>query len=224
MLFAFAASVLIVGCWSSSPLAKSRIVNGTEVQPPHKYPWIVFLESNKVFVVCGGSLLNKRVVLTAAHCTAKEGLKPEDLTVHLGVHQNPLRFNESGVVWVRVHKFLQHPDYVMEGPATYYDYSLLTLMEDIKFSDHIGPIALPNDQSQQYIGTRAVIAGWGVTTLFGELEMTDVLMETNVMVLASDKYGLYSKDFDITEEMVCAGAPFTDACTGDSGGEIHPIT
>ena len=212
--FAFAALVLIVGCQSSSPLAKPRIVNGTEVQPPHKYPWIAFLESHKGFVACGGSLLNKRVILTAAHCMDKEGLKPEDLTVNLGVHQNPLRFNESGVVRVGVQKILQHPDYVREGPAIYYDYSLLTLMEEVEFSDRVGSIALPNDQSQQYVGTGAVVAGWGATRSFGE--MTDVLMETNVMVLASDKCGLYSKDFDITEEMVCAGAPFTDACTGDS--------
>lgn len=49
--------------------ARQRIVGGSPA-PEGKYPFQVFIKSNSEFR-CGGSILNKRHVLTAGHCYQK---------------------------------------------------------------------------------------------------------------------------------------------------------
>jgi len=45
----------------------NRIVGGVETLV-NQYPWMVLLMYNDHFY-CGGSIINSRYVLTAAHCT-----------------------------------------------------------------------------------------------------------------------------------------------------------
>ncbi|ROT82875.1 putative trypsin-1 [Penaeus vannamei] len=47
-----------------------RIIGGTEVSPPFRYPWLVGIYEtlNLERPFCGGSIINTRYVVTAAHC------------------------------------------------------------------------------------------------------------------------------------------------------------
>ncbi|GFU47688.1 hypothetical protein NPIL_673231, partial [Nephila pilipes] len=46
---------------------EGKIVNGEEVKPLNKYPWIVPLNVGTL-TVCGGALISRTFILTAAHC------------------------------------------------------------------------------------------------------------------------------------------------------------
>ncbi|GFU41455.1 hypothetical protein NPIL_611691 [Nephila pilipes] len=46
---------------------EGKIVNGEEVTPLNKYPWIVPLNVGNL-TICGGALISRTFILTAAHC------------------------------------------------------------------------------------------------------------------------------------------------------------
>ena len=48
--------------------ANNIIAGGQSVRNAEKYPWLVSIRTKTGFHFCGGSLLNSRWVLTAAHC------------------------------------------------------------------------------------------------------------------------------------------------------------
>ena len=77
-----------------------RIINGTEVNPPHKYPWLVSVFWNGCFAngicgigrhVCGGSIINEKYVITAGHCcfldTSISGPTKNGVFVLTGIHK-----------------------------------------------------------------------------------------------------------------------------------------
>ena len=77
--------------------------------------------------ICGGSIIDERNILTAAHCT--DGREAKDFTAWVGDHNIRLPDDETEHV---VCGLTQHPEY--EGPTTYNkDIAILHLCEPLTF-------------------------------------------------------------------------------------------
>ena len=87
---------------------------------------------------------------------------------------------------------------------------------------HIRPICLPTDTSDNYAGDKAIVTGWGYTSVANDV--SNKLMEVEVYVKTNDQCKNKSEysSSQITSAMLCANFPVggKDSCRGDSGGPL----
>ncbi|XP_065805957.1 putative serine protease 42 [Labrus bergylta] len=138
----------------------TRIVGGEDA-PPGSWPWQVSLQ---IFGghVCGGSLINKEWVMTAAHCFFSAS--PTDWQVSLG-RQN-LQGENPNEVTKSVDTIILHPNY--DSVTSDNDIALLRLSTPVQFTDYIRPVCLAAGDSTFNNGTDSWVTGWGAVQEGGE--------------------------------------------------------
>jgi len=191
---------------------KCRIVGGTQAVS-NEFPWQVGIKTNSgKHPFCGGSILSKRTILTAQHCT--NGLDVSSMKVVVGDHDTQAA---DGEIEYAVEEKLEHSGFDWETLAN--DFAILYLSEDLVFGDTVGPVCLPSKENDDaYDDVVATVTGWGTTYEDGPvaqfLQKVDVDTMTNEA--CNNDYG----EGEIQDNMICAARNGKDACQGDSGGPL----
>ncbi|XP_078147060.1 uncharacterized protein LOC139919094 [Centroberyx gerrardi] len=205
-------SLLSVVC-GTTPL-NNRIVGGEDA-PAGSWPWQVSLQSFGGHV-CGGSLINREWVMSAAHCFFSSSTS--GWQVSLG-RQN-LQGKNPNEVSRTVAEIILHPSY--DSDASDNDIALLRLSSPVKFTDYIRPVCLAASGSVFNNGTDSWVTGWGRIQEGVPLPFPETLQEVEVPVLGNRQCNCLNGVGTITDNMICAGvlAGGKDSCQGDSGGPM----
>ncbi|CAL4136874.1 unnamed protein product, partial [Meganyctiphanes norvegica] len=203
----------------------AKIVGGDEVKPPHRYPWQVALKRGKYYTAsCGGTLINEKWVLSAAHCygefttsNCKNDAGGERFIVVIGEHdQKTKKDNAPYYEEINVKRHINHPQWNCH--TFRFDFSLLELIKPVNFKGHLQPICLPADDSKKYGGEKATVSGWGLTSEGGSQSKT---LQQVILTVRDLNCGGYT-GFQMSPEKMCVGGyeKGLDSCQGDSGGPL----
>ncbi|CAK8680068.1 unnamed protein product [Clavelina lepadiformis] len=196
-----------------------RIIGGNEARNG-SWPWQVMVVAGSSF--CGGSIIDERFVLTAAHCVNNIFL-PSSLEVYVGRHS----FDNNGEGKLLVAKnIIVHPAYNLSNLQN--DIALLELEDAISFGTNIRKICYPsaNDSSiDPDAGTICITTGWGnVSPSGGPFIAPETLFQARVPIVDLDRCNVsYSSSIHVLDSHICVGY-FDDGgvgpCHGDSGGPL----
>ncbi|KAJ8718947.1 hypothetical protein PYW07_016503 [Mythimna separata] len=191
----------------------SRIVGGVETAV-NEFPWVARLSYHNKFY-CGGSLINDRYVLTAAHCV--KAFMWFMIKVTLGEHN---RCNTTHRPVTRFVVQLVAHNFSFNNFRD--DIAVLKLNKPVRVTDTVKPVCLPKNDDKVYTGVKAIAAGWG--TVAEGKNHSCYLQEVELPILSNEacRNAKYTPNM-IGDGMLCAGYPDKgnkDTCQGDSGGPL----
>nr|XP_027323619.1 ovochymase-2 isoform X1 [Anas platyrhynchos] len=195
----------------------SRIIGGEEAVP-YSWPWQVSIQISNEHI-CGGAVLAKEWVVTAAHCFNSKELYRDLWMVVTGLHdltEQEYRQKRS------VKQYIIHPSFNKTTMDS--DIALLQLAKPLEFNHYVRPVCLPAKDEVIQPSTVCIVTGWG--THEEDREKSKKLRQLEVPILVLDRCQTYYINLPskVTQRMICAGFPLEegkDSCTqGDSGGPL----
>ncbi|XP_068226303.1 chymotrypsin-2-like [Palaemon carinicauda] len=196
-----------------SKVTMPRIVGGS-IASVHEYPWLVFLHmrTKRDSFTCGGSLITKDFVLTAAHCVYG---KIDTIHVYPSAHKYP-DLEDTNEYRIESNEVIIHEKY--DDFEKQHDIALVKLKEPVSFGSNLSPACLANENDMH---TLAVVAGWGRLNHDDPDAIPKELMEVTLDISDHDDCkSIYEGTVDITDNMICTYTVGKDACVGDSGGPL----
>jgi len=232
-------------------ISLSNIVGGITAKRGD-YPFIALLgydpqqvSGSDIFYTCGGSLINKHYILTAAHCIETGNGRPVEVV--LGEHRvdtdpdcsrdgkcSPPKITRG------IKEIIMHEGYDPES-AFKHDIALIRLDQEVTLNSEdaknswVLPVCLPWAKDSFYRdqvpdGEEATVAGWGRTVRKASTAAKRRLIrnKVNVKVLQSLKVPIANGkcrpgapiEIDTRRQICAGGEKGKDSCNGDSGGPL----
>uniref|UniRef100_A0A1B0B285 Peptidase S1 domain-containing protein n=1 Tax=Glossina palpalis gambiensis TaxID=67801 RepID=A0A1B0B285_9MUSC len=188
-----------------------RIISGEETFI-RSHPYQVSIQTKANEHICGGCIINKFIVLTAAHCF--DDIEPHETKVRLGS-----TYYSNGGRLVGVKNFTLHYRYKF-SIVPIYDIAILKISKPVYQTKTVRYIKLAKKRPRT--GARAVVSGWG-TTVFGVNGTSAHLRKATVRYIDSKDCASFGRNIYrvfITETMICAETLDQAACAGDSGSPL----
>uniref|UniRef100_A0A1L8DQA5 CLIP domain-containing serine protease n=1 Tax=Nyssomyia neivai TaxID=330878 RepID=A0A1L8DQA5_9DIPT len=212
--------------------SKHRLLGGQLAQLD-EYPWMVRLqyktEDNDFKYFCGGSLINDRYVMTAAHCVRNPGSFVLN-GVRVGEYDTSKDHDCIGgeclpkVQDILVEETILHPEYNSRKHKN--DIALLRLKEPVQLNEFIQPICLPFSEqfkTNTFDGKRLYTSGWG-TAGGGTGTPINIKQNTQFVGVNNEKCNeIYSShNIDVGQDQLCASPKngIDDSCKSDSGAPL----
>ncbi|XP_041358831.1 transmembrane protease serine 9-like [Gigantopelta aegis] len=187
-----------------------------------KIPWHAFLWSSRHnHTFCGGVILSKRWIVTAAHCiTRHEHFDTNEVYVFAGT----IDCRASDVSLMKIKSFRTYPGYGRNSNSYDHDIALIHLQESFKFTKSVLPICLPAPGKAVLLmkpGIKSVTSGCGLTENYTQSEILNYVKVPIQDATTCAKSNSIVKTSPGTA--FCAGYEeqgLGDACKGDSGGGL----
>ncbi|GJQ80449.1 hypothetical protein Trydic_g12347 [Trypoxylus dichotomus] len=184
-----------------------RIFGGSDAADG-AYPYMVSLRHSDNRHFCGGTILNRRWILTSANCVV--GRNPSDIIAVVGTST----LNSGGIIQ-QVCKIVIHPKFNDTG---YYsnDIAMILVTRPFKYSSRIAPVAINCGFSRSIYDVTVV--GWGRAWYNrpASNKLQEFSTQTMLWRICSEIYAGM-----VTSTVICTSyRQGNGTCIGDSGGPL----
>jgi len=232
----------------ASRLFLNDIIGGEDAKLG-EFPYMALLGyrlERNIYYLCGGSVLNSKYVLTAAHCHSDEQPIKEILVGEHQLNQNPdcriaKDFCLPDPQKLSVEKVQTHPNWSIRTYREGYDIALVRVEGNIKLfgisdNSYVSPICLPWNSGDPghstTSGEELTVTGWGSTTNKRAIveenyeefrSASGILKKVKVPALDKNTCEETFETVDYSIQLCSGGELGKDSCTGDSGGPLVKI-
>ncbi|MCM2354505.1 MAG: serine protease [Pseudobdellovibrio sp.] len=211
-LFAVVAALNFTACQKNADAIynnnadTAKILGGEVVQPSdivaNSTVALKYIEGNRAYPMCTGTLISPNLVLTASHCL--RGMNKNALRIGFSIDVK----NQLDVeTMYEVADFVTHPKYGSSGRLN--DVALIALAKPAPAP--YKPVGIISDKYKLAVGMPMLLAGYGVTNDLTGAD-TEALRKVTVPM---------AKILDADAILVTDQTKASGACNGDSGGPAY---